>query len=123
MSDEVGKPRKRKPAEQSGGTGTEITLKVISVPDLKNNSINGRDYCDFAWLPELSAGYLQDLGPLFVAVQGGYLVGVYTNIGPRKDPDRFVTGKVLVGVAFWAPPRCTLQSSAGPGFLRAAIRC
>lgn len=28
------------------------------------------------------------------------LVGVYTSIGPRDTPDRFVTGKLLVGVQF-----------------------
>lgn len=69
------------------------------------NKKNGQDYSDVAWLAEASAGYRFTLVEgsslaLHLTPQVGYLAGVYTNIGPRDTPDRFVTGKLLVGAQF-----------------------
>jgi len=69
------------------------------------NKIDGKNYSDAVWLAEASAGYrfpVTSAGPLalYVTPQVGYLVGVHTNIGPRDTPDRFITGKLLVGARF-----------------------
>jgi hypothetical protein len=71
----------------------------------ENNKIDGQDYADVAVLLGAHAGYRfdlfggRDLG-VYVLPQVGYVAGLYTNIGPREDPDRFVTAKLLAGVRF-----------------------
>jgi hypothetical protein len=69
------------------------------------NKKDGKNYEDFAWLAEVSAGYRFTIVDgsslsLYVTPQVGYLQGVYTNIGPRDTPDRFLTAKLLLGAQF-----------------------
>ncbi len=70
-----------------------------------NNAIDGQDYEDVAFMCEFNVGYRLDLIKpkpvgLYWISQGGFIAGLYTNIGPRDDVDLFPTGKFLIGISF-----------------------
>ena len=70
-----------------------------------NNLIDGKTYEDVSFMTEVNIGYRLDfIKPkpvgLFTISQGGFIAGLYTNIGPRDGVDLFPTGKFLVGVSF-----------------------
>lgn len=69
------------------------------------NKIDGKDYADVAWLAEISVGYKFEVmsvgnSNLYVLPQFGFMKGIHTNIGPRKEADEFVTGELNIGMEF-----------------------
>lgn len=70
-----------------------------------NNQIDGLDYEDVSFMTEFNVGYRFDLIKprpvgLFLLSQGGFIGGIYTNIGPRDDVDIFPTFKFSIGISF-----------------------
>ncbi len=77
---------------------------AVSEPVMEHDLVLGaylRPYVKHDGVEEIQVGYTFDfeLGgfSLYSIPQFGYMKGLSTNIGPRKDPDEFVTGEWIFG--------------------------
>jgi hypothetical protein len=71
-----------------------------------NNRFDGKDYNNFSWFWEANAGYKFDFlqrpnSNLYIAVQGGVISSITSNIGPRGgESDFFPQANLMLGINF-----------------------